>query len=123
VAVLKVASSRLAVQAEQFANELTRYLDISAPECRIIRQVRCAPSHWGWRRLLPSLLLGPVLRWPPRAAGGSTAGREPACLLPALDPALHSLLPLPPLLLVSLLLLQFDGAAAAGRPRAGGLDG
>jgi hypothetical protein len=39
--VLKVASSRLLAQAEQFANELTRYLDICAPDCRIVRQARC----------------------------------------------------------------------------------
>lgn len=29
-----------ALQAEQFANELTRHLDIAAPDCRIVRQVR-----------------------------------------------------------------------------------
>lgn len=28
------------VQAEQFANELTRHLGIAAPDCRIVRQVR-----------------------------------------------------------------------------------
>lgn len=33
---LSFASS---VQAEQFANELTRHLDIAAPDCRIVRQV------------------------------------------------------------------------------------
>ena len=32
-------SHRLLMQAEQFANEITRHLDISAPECRIVRQV------------------------------------------------------------------------------------
>jgi hypothetical protein len=39
VAVLKVGSSRLSMQAEQFANELTRHLGIAAPDCRIVRQV------------------------------------------------------------------------------------
>lgn len=39
VAVLKVGASRLAMQAEQFANELTRHLGIAAPDCRIVRQV------------------------------------------------------------------------------------
>ena len=29
------------MQAEQFANELTRHLGICAPSCRIVRQVRC----------------------------------------------------------------------------------
>jgi hypothetical protein len=28
------------VQAEQFANELSRHLAIAAPDCRIVRQVR-----------------------------------------------------------------------------------
>lgn len=39
VAVLKVGFNRLAMQAEQFANELTRHLGIAAPDCRIVRQV------------------------------------------------------------------------------------
>ena len=39
VLVVKVSGSRLAMQAEQFANELTRHLGIAAPDCRIIRQV------------------------------------------------------------------------------------
>jgi hypothetical protein len=42
VVVVKVAAGRLAMQAEQFANELTRHLGIPAPDCRIIRQV------WGY---------------------------------------------------------------------------
>jgi hypothetical protein len=45
VVVLKVASSRLLAQAEQFANELTRYLDVCAPDCRIVRQVRPLASQ------------------------------------------------------------------------------
>lgn len=37
------------MQAEQFANELTRYLDICAPECRILRQVSTGVySACGW---------------------------------------------------------------------------
>jgi hypothetical protein len=40
IAVLKVGFNRLAMQAEQFANELTRHLGIAAPDCRIVRQVR-----------------------------------------------------------------------------------
>jgi hypothetical protein len=30
------------LQAEQFANELTRHLGIAAPDCRIVRQVGSA---------------------------------------------------------------------------------
>ena len=37
VAVVKVAASRLAVQAEQFANELALFLGVAAPPCRIVR--------------------------------------------------------------------------------------
>ena len=40
VVVIKFGPTRLLMQAEQFANELTRHLDICAPECRIVRQVR-----------------------------------------------------------------------------------
>lgn len=36
--ILKSMPSRLLVQSEQFANELTRHLDICAPTCRILRQ-------------------------------------------------------------------------------------
>jgi hypothetical protein len=43
----------LLLQAEQFANELTRHLGIAAPDCRIVRQVRqntCAETGEGVRR-------------------------------------------------------------------------
>ena len=40
--VVKFAASRLAIQSEQFANELTRHLGVCAPACRILRKgVRC----------------------------------------------------------------------------------
>lgn len=45
VVVLKVGFNRLAMQAEQFANELTRHLGIAAPDCRIIRQVSTYTSQ------------------------------------------------------------------------------
>jgi hypothetical protein len=45
IAVLKVGFNRLAMQAEQFANELTRHLGIAAPDCRIVRQVRPERRH------------------------------------------------------------------------------
>ncbi|KAG1666974.1 hypothetical protein FOA52_004257 [Chlamydomonas sp. UWO 241] len=46
VLVVKFAPSRLLMQAEQFANELTRHLDICAPECRIVRQAGTTSSEW-----------------------------------------------------------------------------
>eukprot|EP00878_Enallax_costatus_P023837 GHUV01025391.1.p2 GENE.GHUV01025391.1~~GHUV01025391.1.p2 ORF type:complete len:441 (+),score=177.36 GHUV01025391.1:570-1892(+) len=46
VAVLKVGFNRLAMQAEQFANELTRHLGIAAPDCRIVRQVGSTADEW-----------------------------------------------------------------------------
>lgn len=36
--ILKFLHTRLLTQSEQFANELTRHLDICAPNCRILRQ-------------------------------------------------------------------------------------
>jgi len=42
--ILKFLHTRLLTQSEQFANELTRHLDICAPNCRILRQkVRLMP--------------------------------------------------------------------------------
>jgi hypothetical protein len=38
LAVVKFAATRLAMQAEQFANELARHLGVAAPDCRIVRQ-------------------------------------------------------------------------------------
>ncbi|GIM08174.1 hypothetical protein Vretimale_12277 [Volvox reticuliferus] len=49
VAVLKFGPNRLLMQAEQFANELTRHLDICAPDCRIVRQA--GPSSDEWKAL------------------------------------------------------------------------
>eukprot|EP00879_Flechtneria_rotunda_P008587 GHRR01008998.1.p1 GENE.GHRR01008998.1~~GHRR01008998.1.p1 ORF type:complete len:1001 (+),score=424.15 GHRR01008998.1:2495-5497(+) len=46
IAVLKIGASRLAMQAEQFANELTRHLGIAAPDCRIVRQVGATAEEW-----------------------------------------------------------------------------
>ena len=39
--ILKFLHTRLLTQSEQFANELTRHLDICAPTCRILRQKVC----------------------------------------------------------------------------------
>ena len=39
--ILKFLHTRLLTQSEQFANELTRHLDICAPNCRILRQKVC----------------------------------------------------------------------------------
>lgn len=36
--ILKFLHTRLLTQSEQFANELTRHLDICAPNCRMLRQ-------------------------------------------------------------------------------------
>lgn len=44
--MLKVASSRLAMQAEQFANELARHLGIAAPLCRLVRQTGDGAGEW-----------------------------------------------------------------------------
>lgn len=38
VCVVKFGTTRLAMQGEQFANELTRHLGIPAPRCRMIRK-------------------------------------------------------------------------------------
>ncbi|KXZ56110.1 hypothetical protein GPECTOR_2g992 [Gonium pectorale] len=46
LAVLKFGPSRLLMQAEQFANELTRHLDICAPDCRIVRQAGASSEEW-----------------------------------------------------------------------------
>ncbi|KAI8470555.1 MAG: hypothetical protein J3K34DRAFT_509307 [Monoraphidium minutum] len=46
VAVLKVAGSRLAMQSEQFANELARHLGIAAPLCRLVRQAGDGAGEW-----------------------------------------------------------------------------
>ena len=44
--ILKFLHTRLLTQSEQFANELTRHLDICAPTCRILRQkVHTKPCH------------------------------------------------------------------------------
>lgn len=58
VAVLKVGSSRLAMQAEQFANELTRHLGIAAPDCRIVRQVRHATATFQFDIMSNTLWVG-----------------------------------------------------------------
>jgi len=50
VAVLKVASSRLAMQAEQFANELSRHLGVAAPLCRLVRQIGEGAGEWAAAR-------------------------------------------------------------------------
>lgn len=40
IAVVKFGADRLLMQAEQFANEITRLLDtLGAPDCRIVRKV------------------------------------------------------------------------------------
>ncbi|GMH39416.1 hypothetical protein BSKO_07314 [Bryopsis sp. KO-2023] len=46
VAIIKFGASRLAMQAEQFANELTRHLDISAPKCRLVRKEGDTAEEW-----------------------------------------------------------------------------
>eukprot|EP00803_Ostreobium_quekettii_P002330 evm.model.scf_303EXC.1 EVM.evm.TU.scf_303EXC.1 scf_303EXC:1395-14605(+) len=46
VAIAKFGSTRLAMQAEHFANELTRHLDISAPMCRIVRKEGPTSAEW-----------------------------------------------------------------------------
>ncbi|GAX74335.1 hypothetical protein CEUSTIGMA_g1784.t1 [Chlamydomonas eustigma] len=47
LAVIKFAPTRLLMQAEQFANVITRHLlDISAPDCCIIRQAGATASEW-----------------------------------------------------------------------------
>ena len=44
--ILKFLHTRLLTQSEQFANELTRHLDICAPTCRMLRQkVHPKPCH------------------------------------------------------------------------------
>lgn len=43
IAVIKIGTSRLAMQAELLANELSRQLSIAAPDCRILRQARLRP--------------------------------------------------------------------------------
>lgn len=45
-AVIKFAPSRLVMQAEQFANELCRHLDVAAPDCRIIRSSGATADEW-----------------------------------------------------------------------------
>ncbi|DBA96975.1 TPA: hypothetical protein ACH3X1_001299 [Trebouxia sp. C0004] len=44
--ILKFLHTRLLTQSEQFANELTRHLDICAPNCRILRQKGSTASEW-----------------------------------------------------------------------------
>jgi hypothetical protein len=44
--VVKVAASRLAMQAEQFANELARHLGVAAPHCRLVRQSGPGAAEW-----------------------------------------------------------------------------
>lgn len=39
ICVIKFGTSRLAMQGEQFANEMTRHLGIPAPCCRVIRKM------------------------------------------------------------------------------------
>ena len=46
VLVIKFGPSRLLMQGEQFANELTRHLDISAPDCRVLRKAGATSEEW-----------------------------------------------------------------------------
>lgn len=58
VLVIKFGPTRLLMQGEQFANELTRHLDICAPDCRVLRQA--GPSSDEWAALDSNLTrLGP----------------------------------------------------------------
>ena len=50
--ILKFLHTRLLTQSEQFANELTRHLDICAPNCRILRQKVSMGMRWAAASLM-----------------------------------------------------------------------
>ncbi|KAF6258121.1 hypothetical protein COO60DRAFT_1151434 [Scenedesmus sp. NREL 46B-D3] len=95
IAVLKVGFNRLAMQAEQFANELTRHLGIAAPDCRIVRQVGPTADEWtaalGAVHCLASCCCGRSPSNTPTTCPGSTSSSYGGAGGPAANSAVGSI--------------------------------